>query len=265
MSSNPDSSADGTQYEGMTFWDHLDALRASIFRMILVAFVFSVAAFFFKDEIFSIVLAPSKPDFITYRLANATDFSISLVNIGLTEQFMIHIKTAFCIGVVAASPIILYILYHFISPALYSNEKRYTVMIIGAAYIMFVTGLLVNYFIIFPLTVRFLGTYSVSTDVQNMLSLQSYIDTLLMMSMVFGTLFEIPVVSGMLGHIGILRAEWMSGYRRHAIVAILIIAAVITPTSDIFTLLIVSLPIWILYESSILIVKITNNTKTDKK
>lgn len=122
---------------------------------------------------------------------------------------------------------------------------------------MFIVGLLVNYFVIFPLTVRFLGTYSVSADVENLLTLTSYVDTLAMMSLVFGIVFEIPVVCWLLARFGLLKAEWMSRYRRHAIVAIVAVAAVITPTSDAFTLLVVSLPIWLLYEVSVVIVKKT--------
>ena len=148
---------------------------------------------------------------------------------------------------------ILYLLYQFIRPALYTNERKYTLSVVGSSYVMFIIGTIVDYFIIFPLTVRFLGTYSVSQDVQNMLSLQSYMDTLLMMSLVFGIIFELPVISWLLTKFGIIKPQWMKKYRRHAIVAILIIAAIITPTADIFTLCIVSLPIWVLYEASILI------------
>ena len=122
---------------------------------------------------------------------------------------------------------------------------------------MFIVGLAVNYFVIFPLTVRFLGTYQVSAAVSNMLTISSYVDTLAMMSLVFGIVFEIPVVCWLLARFGLLKAEWMSRYRRHAVVAIVAVAAVITPTSDVFTLLLVSLPIWLLYEASVVIVKRT--------
>ena len=239
--------------EAMTFWEHLDVLRSSIIRMLFVVAVTTVVAFFFKDTLFNIVLAPSKSDFITYKLMGAEPFSLQLVNIGLTEQFMIHLKTACCFGVIIAAPFILYLLYQFIRPALYTNERKYTLSVVGSSYVMFIVGTIVDYFIIFPLTVRFLGTYSVSQDVQNMLSLQSYMDTLLMMSLVFGIIFELPVISWLLTKFGIIKPQWMKKYRRHAIVAILIIAAIITPTADIFTLCIVSLPIWVLYEASILI------------
>ena len=239
----------------LTFWAHLDVLRGCLLRILGVSVAFGIAAFCMKDTLFAVLLAPKDGDFITYRLLHIEPFSIQLVNIGLTEQFMVHMKTALCVGALCASPYILYQLYRFISPALYSNERRYAVRVVGCSYVMFIVGVTINYFLVFPLTVHFLGTYQVSAEVMSMLSLESYIDTLLMMSLVFGLMFEIPVISGLLAVMGVLRADWMRKFRRHAIVAILIVAAVITPTSDIFTLLIVSLPIWLLYEVSIGIVK----------
>ena len=168
---------------------------------------------------------------------------------------MIHMKVALMAGILIASPYIIYLLFRFISPALYENERRYSVRITVTAYVMFLVGVVVNYLLIFPLTVRFLGTYKVSEEVVTMLTITSYIDTLLMMSLVFGIIFEIPVISWLLAKAGMLKASWMTKYRRHAIVTILIIAAIITPTADIMTLMIVSLPIWLLYEISILLVR----------
>lgn len=242
----------------LTFWEHLNVLRGTLIRIIAVALICGIAAFMFKEELFNIVLAPKDSHFVTYRLLGVEPFNIQLVNIGLTEQFMIHMKTALFFGVLCASPYILYVLYKFIAPALYQREQRYALKIVGSGYVMFIIGILINYYLIFPLTVHFLGTYQVSDEVQTMLSLQSYMDTMLMMSLVFGIVFEIPVISWLLAIFGLLRAEWMSRYRRHAIVVILILAAIVTPTSDIFTLLIVSLPIWMLYEVSIVIVRMTN-------
>jgi sec-independent protein translocase protein TatC len=167
-------------------------------------------------------------------------------------------KVALVAGLLVASPYIIYVLFRFISPALYDNERRAGIRLIGASYTMFMIGLVVNYLLVFPLTVRFLGTYSVSADITNLLTLSSYVDTLLLLSLVFGIIFEIPVVAWLLARFGMLKASWMSQYRRHAIVAILIIAAVITPTADIMTLFVVSLPIWLLYEASIWIVKWTS-------
>ena len=247
--------------EGLTFWDHLDVLRSSLIRMAVAVAVLAVAAFVLKEQLFSVVLAPRSSDFVTYRLLGVTPFHLHLMNTGLTEQFMIHMRTALYAGLLAASPYVLYELFRFVSPGLYQNERRYAGWIVGAAYVMFLVGTLVNYFVVFPLTVRFLGTYQVSPDVANMLTLQSYVDTLLGMSLVMGVVFELPVVCGLMGCMGLLTDQWMNDYRRHAIVAILVVAAIITPTTDVFTLFVVALPIYLLYEVSIWIVRITKQNK----
>ena len=164
-------------------------------------------------------------------------------------------KTALCAGVLCTSPYILYQLFRFVSPALYDNERRYAVRVVGGGYTMFTLGVLVSYFLIFPLTFRFLGTYQVSGDVDNLISLDSYISTLVMMCIAMGIVFEIPILSWLFAKLGFLSADFMRKYRKHAIVIILVIAAVITPTSDVFTLSLVTLPMSRLYEVSIWIVK----------
>jgi len=239
----------------MTFWDHLDELRSVIIRILVITVVVAAVAFCLKEELFAIVLAPRTSDFITYRLMGVEPFSIHLMNTGLTEQFMIHLKTAMYAGVLVASPYIIWQLFRFISPALYDNERKYATLLCTSGYLMFMLGTALNYFLIFPLTVKFLGTYQVSPDVANMLTLQSYMDTLLMMCLVMGIVFELPVVSWILGRMGLINRQMMRAMRRHAVVVILVIAAIITPTTDAFTLFVVALPIWLLYEVSILIVK----------
>lgn len=243
--------------EGLTFWEHLDELRSVIIRILVISVLAALVAFCLKDELFAIVLAPRSSDFITYRLLGVESFSIHLMNIGLTEQFLIHMKTAFYAGIVVASPYIIYQLFRFVSPALYDNERKYATLLCTSGYLMFMLGTVLNYLLLFPLTVRFLGTYQVSPDVANMLTLQSYMDTLLMMSLVMGIVFELPVVSWLLGKMGLINAAMMQSMRKHAVVTILIVSAIITPTTDAFTLFVVALPIWLLYELSILIVRIT--------
>lgn len=252
-----------------TFWEHLDELRGCLVRIAFVVVLFGIIAFLFKREMFDIVLAPKQGDFITYRLFAVVSgwfpfeditpnaFSVKLINTGLAEQFLIHMKTSIYVGVLCASPYILYLLFRFVSPALYSREKKYVSRMVGGGYIMFMLGVALSYFLIFPLTFRFLGTYQVSTEVENMISLQSYMDTLMMMNLMMGIVFEIPILCWLLAQFGLISVEFMRRYRRHAVVIILVIAAIITPTSDVFTLLLVSLPMWLLYEISILIVKYT--------
>ncbi len=244
--------------ENGTFWEHLDVLRWVILRSLGVAVIFAITAFCLKDWLFAVVLAPRTSDFITFRLLGVDPFSVHLMNTGLTEQFMTHMRVAMYAGVLCAAPYIIYELFRFVSPGLYAGERRAGFWIVTSGYVMFMMGTLLNYLLIFPLTVRFLGTYQVSADVDNMLTLQSYIDTLISMSLVMGVIFELPVVCAILGKMGFINGSLMSRYRRHAIVAILIVAAIITPTTDVFTLCIVSLPIWLLYEASILLVKLNN-------
>ena len=241
-----------------TFWEHLDVLRSCLIRILCVVVVLAIVSFFLKESLFTIVLAPSKSSFITYQLLGGEPFSINLINTGLTEQFMIHIKVSFYFGLLLASPFVLYQLFLFIAPALYTNERYYAVRIVSSSYLMFIAGTLVNYFLIFPLTVKFLGTYQVSPEVSNMLTIQSYADTLLSMTLVIGLVFEMPVLCWLLAKMHLLQSKQMRYFRKHAIVTIMILSAVITPSGDAFTMLAVALPIWLLYELSISIVRVTH-------
>ncbi len=242
----------------MTFWDHLDELRSVLIRCAAIVVVFAVVAFCFRDELFSIVLAPKETDFFTYQFLRTlgTDpgnFQVDLINTALARQFVIHIQMSFAAGVIVASPYLLFEFFRFISPALYEHERKYFIPALSGSYLMFVLGALVSYFILFPLTFRFLGTYQVNAEVVNMITLDSYISTLLSLTLAMGLIFELPVVCWVLGRLGILTAPMLRSFRRHAIVVILIVAAVITPTGDAFTLFVVSLPIFLLYEASILL------------
>lgn len=256
--------AGNTQSGEMSFWEHLDVLRASLIKIAITTVLCGIVAFLFKEEMFSIILAPKNDTFITYRLfshiaewttgRDDSAFSVQLINTGLAEQFVIHMKTSVCMGFLLSSPYTLYLLFHFISPALYENEKKYSLRVAGCGYVMFMAGVLLSYFLIFPLTFRFLGTYQVSNDVANMITLQSYMGTLLMMCILMGIVFELPVLCWLLAKLGILTSGFMKRFRKHSIIIILIISAIITPTSDVFILSLVALPIWVLYEVSILIV-----------
>ena len=239
----------------MTFWDHLDELRASLFRVAVVLLVTAVGLFAFKDLLFDgLILAPSKSDFFLYRWIGA-DFSLSLVNIEVTAQFMIHMKMALLCAVVLTFPYIIYQVWKFIAPALYENEKRK----VGNAFLfasgLFYLGVVVGYVLIFPLMLNFFADYQVSSAVPNQFSLSSYISLLTSMVLTFGIVFEFPTVVALLSAIGILRKETMRKYRRHAICAIVILAAVITPSGDPFSLAVVALPLYLLYEFSVLICK----------
>ncbi len=186
----------------------------------------------------------------------ADQAAIKLINTELTQQFIVHIEVAMLVGLIAVLPYILIELMRFIGPALYAHEKKAMLPIVIGGYTMFMIGVALAYFLIFPLTYRFLAAYQVSETVENLISLRSYISTLLMLAAMMGILCELPVICGILARLGLLKAGAMRRYRKHAIVIILIIAAVITPTGDAFTLMIVALPIYLLYELSIGIVRL---------
>lgn len=241
--------------ETATFWDHLDELRSVIIRSLVATVLFGTVAFCLKDWLFQIVLGPCQADFPVYRLIGAEPFQLHLINTELTEQFSAHLRMSVYVGLLLASPYILYELFRFVSPGLYANERRAGLWVVCSAYVMFVLGTVLNYLVMLPMTVRFLGTYQVSADVDNMLTLRSYVDTFIMMSLALGAVFELPVVCVILGRLGLIDAGIMRRYRRHAIVAILVVAAIITPTTDVLSLLVVSLPIWLLYEISIFLLR----------
>lgn len=253
--------------KSMTFWDHLEALRGVILKILAVAVAGFIVAFCLKEPLFKLILAPSSPDFILYRWITAVagqmgidasalqDFNVDLFSTTLTAQFMIHMKMAFYVSVVVIMPYILYLLFGFVSPALHADERRSSTKVVVWSYILFMAGIVLDYLIIFPLAFRFLGTYQVSTSIPNMITLESYTDLLITLTLLMGILFELPILAWFLHKLGLIDSTFMKKYRRHAIVVILIIAAIITPTTDVFTLTIVTLPIYLLYELSIAIVR----------
>lgn len=246
----------------MDFWGHLDELRSYIIKALVAVAVCAVAAFCCKDWLFSIIMGPSKPTFVTYRLFTqltgiTDDFHVALFNPELAQQFLVHMRVALWMGLLIVSPYILYLLFHFVAPGLYTHERKYAIRAVGGGYIMFLMGVALNYFIIFPLTFRFLGTYQVSADVPNQIALSSYVSMMLTLCLMMGLVFELPILCWLLAKLGVLKATMMTQYRRHAIVVIVIVAAVITPTGDPLTLSVVALPIYALYELSVVIVKKT--------
>lgn len=263
----------------LTFWDHLDELRGVLVRCIILLVLLTLVAFCFREELFGIVLAPKNPDFCIYglfcRIAEwiqlpslcPDTFYVRLINTELAGQFLTHMSVAFYAGLLLASPYILYQLFRFVSPALYEDERKYSLRVVVWGYVLFMLGVLLNYFLIFPLTFRFLALYQVSAEVENTIVLTSYIDMLMMLSLMMGIVFEIPILCWLFAQLGLLTASFMCTYRKHAIVVVLVIAAVITPTSDVFTLLMVAFPMVLLYEASILVVRRVekNKLKTERQ
>lgn len=252
----------------MSFWEHVDALRELILKVGAVVLVLTVIFFIAMPWIFDhIILAPCNGDFPLYRLFeslcrnsdylpdfSSSEFHVNLINIQLASQFFIHMTTSFWLAIIFSFPIIIYLLWKFISPGLYQNEKRGAGKAFLFGNLMFFIGLGVGYFLVFPLTLRFLAEYQVSALVPNHISLDSYMDNFLALILVMGIIFELPMLAWLLGKMGAMTRIFFVNYRRHAIVILLILAAVVTPTGDPFTLMIVFLPIYLLWEISAFLV-----------
>jgi len=237
----------------MTFWDHLEDLRKCIIRVAAAYASVAVVLFFFKDFLFdSVILAPSKSDFYLYRLMGL-DFSLSLVNIEVAAQFMIHMKVTFVCALILIFPYLVFEIWRFVSPALYDNERKAVRGAFSFASILFYTGLAVGYLVIFPLMVNFFAGYQVSPEVPNTFSLSSYISLFTSTILTFGIVFEFPTLVAVLSALGVLTRETMRAFRRHAVCVVVILAALITPSGDPFSLLVVTVPLYLLYEFSILI------------
>ena len=251
----------------MSFLGHLEALRWHLVRSVGVVMVLAVTLFWFKEFLFdTVLLAPKNPDFITYRalcfLAHKLHFSddlcvneinFILISTNISAQFTTHMWAAFIGGVVVGFPYVVFELWRFIKPALHENEQRYAKGIVFYTSFLFLTGVLFGYYVITPMSINFLGTYQVSEAVKNNITLDSFISIVTTMTVITGVVFEMPIVVYFLSKIGILTPKFMRTYRKHAIVGILILAAIITPTSDATTLTLVFLPLYFLYEVSIFV------------
>lgn len=254
--------------ERMSIWGHVDALRSLLLRSAAVLGIFAAGLFGVMPWLFDhVVLAPARGDFFLYRwlgkiatdnplmpdLAPDPTFNVHIININLASQFFTHMTASLWGAVVLAFPIILYLIWQFVSPALYKGERRGVVRVFMFGNLMFYLGVLVGYVLVFPITLRFLAEYQLSTLIENQISLDSYMDNFFMLILVMGIVFELPLLAWLLGRVGVLKREFFAKYRRHAIVALLIIAAVITPTGDPFTLLVVFLPVYLLWEAGALL------------
>ena len=181
-------------------------------------------------------------------------FSVDFIATDLSSQFMTHITTALYLGLLGASPYILYELFRFVSPALYENEKKYSVQVVVIVYLLFLFGVLMSYYVIFPISFRFLGTYSVAGKIHSTITLDSYISTFTTLTLLMGVVFQLPVIAIALTKLGMISSEMLSAYRKHSFIIIMFVAAVITPP-DLMTLLIVTVPLYLLYEVSIIVAR----------
>lgn len=247
--------------EDKTFWGHVEVFRWLIIRCVAVVLGVAVVAFCYKDFVFEqLILAPCNADFITYRLFSkmglvANVQQIDLININLASQLMTHLSISFYLALVVAFPYLIVELWIFVKPALYSNERKPAVIAILAFFFQFFLGMALAYYLIFPLTFNFLGTYQVSARVVNQISLNSYIGTFIGLMFMMGLVFEMPIVAYFFAKIGVLKSSFLRRWRKVAVVLVLVAAAFITPSTDIFTMCLVALPLWLLYEFSIIVAR----------
>ncbi|MBR1769516.1 MAG: twin-arginine translocase subunit TatC [Bacteroidales bacterium] len=257
--------------ELLTFGGHLEVFRKMLFRVIFVTFLFAFLIFCFKEQTFTLLLAPRKWNFITYRTIenilqtfgwdfHFNPYHIKMISTDLSAQFMTHLSTSIYLGLLIASPYILWELFRFTIPALNEKERKNSVGVAVSMYLLFAMGVLMNYFIIFPVSFRFLGTYQVDPSIESTITLASYIKTFSTLTFVMGLVFQLPVVSFILAKMGVLNADFLRHYRKHAFIIIMLVSAIITPP-DLFTLFLVSLPMYLLYEICIII---TNKVSSKK-
>ncbi|MFN8257673.1 MAG: twin-arginine translocase subunit TatC [Bacteroidales bacterium] len=249
----------------MGFLDHLEILRWHLIRSVLSIVVFGVAAFIFRDFIFdTVILAPKSPTFFTNKMLckfgtyidvpalciNSKPFQI--INIKMAGQFSTHIMVSLVAGLIAAFPYVFWEIWRFIKPALYTNEKQHARGAVFYSSALFILGVLFGYYVLVPLSLDFLGGYNVSNQVLNQINLDSYISTFTSVVLASGVVFELPIIIFFLSKAGLITPEFLKTYRKHAAIVILIVAAIITPP-DIFSQILVSLPLFMLYELGILI------------
>lgn len=253
----------------MSFWDHLEEFRWTLLRTIIALFVFTIASFIVMPYIYdSYIMAPTRGDFFLYKyLCTITSaipfipdfcdesFIIEVININLPSQFFRHMSTSFWMALVLTFPYLVFEVWKFVKPALYENEKKNMRLVFVFGTGMFFLGCLLGYSMVFPVTLRFLGTYQLSADIRNTISLDSYMDTFIMLVFIMGLVFELPLVSWFLSQLGLINRSFFTQYRRYAVVVLLIASAAITPSGDPFTLAIVFLPLYLLYELSAFFVK----------
>ena len=236
----------------MSFWDHLDVLRGTLFRSALSVFLASIVMFCFKDFLFGkVILAPSRPDFFMYKILGG-GVSMQLINTEVSAQFFVHLKVSFICGLVIAFPYIIYEIWKFIAPALYDNEMRSVRKAFLGSALLFYAGVATGFCLIFPVTLSFFQSYTVSDAIANTITLNSYISMFSSMVILFGIVFEFPVLIAILSNMGIVTREMLTKYRKHAFVGVLIVAAVITP-ADPFSMLIAAAPLYLLYELSVIV------------
>ena len=240
----------------MSFFEHIEVLRWHIVRSLAAIFIVAIVAFLFPEFIFETVLkGPMNPNFWTYEAICSLSETLcfrptpfDLITRELGEQFIVHLKSSFFIGIIVAFPYLVWELWRFIKPGLYDGEQKAARGLVLICGLLFLTGVLFGYFVIAPFAVSFLSSYNVGAI--NAPTLSSYVNYMTMFTLPPGLVFELPIVMYFLSKAGVVTPEFLKKYRRHSFIIILILASIVTPP-DIITQFLISLPLYILYEVSI--------------
>ena len=279
MSLDQPKDNDSTEKKEMTFFDHIDELRGHLFRSVVAILIAGIAAFLNKQILFDIIIfGPMRIDFLSYRVlcklsywAKGTDefcmksINFELKNIDMTGQFTQHLWIAFIAGIIIAFPYILWQLWSFIKPALSKKEISYARGLVFFSSMLFFAGIGFGYFFLSPVSITFMGSYQVSELVNNEINLESYISFISTITMACGLMFEMPILVYFLVKIGILSAKIMSKYRKHALVIILIVAGILTPSPDMASQILMAIPLYALFESSIFVARRVEKNKSKSK
>ncbi len=244
----------------MSFLDHLEELRWHLIRSIAAIFVFGIAAFLLKDLVTKILFAPRYPEFITHRIlckylsVNCQIPQFEIINRNLGEDFYVHLKSSIFIAIMFTFPYLFWELWRFVKPGLYKKERKAARGIVLVCSLLFFLGVLFGYFVIAPFSISFLAGYHFGSDTMNTSTLSSYVGFITMLTLPTGFVFELPIVAYFFGKIGLISSDLMKKFRRHAIVVIFILGAIITPP-DVMSQILIAFPLLSLYELSISIVK----------
>lgn len=257
----------------MSFFEHIEELRWHLLRAALSVLILTVVVFIMKNFVFQhVILGPTSPDFITYRLfcEYAPQFCfypehLQIITRDIQEQFLSHIKVSLWLGFIVAFPYILYEVWRFIRPGLYKKEIIAARGMVFVCSFLFLTGVSFGYFIITPIAVTFLSSYSVSPDIANTTTLAALVNSITMFTIPVGLIFETPVILYFLAKIGLVSSAFLIQYRKHSFVFIIILAAVITPSPDVFSQMLVAIPLYMLYEVSIIVVKRIDKERAAKE
>jgi sec-independent protein translocase protein TatC len=253
--------------EGMSFLDHLEALRWHLLRAVTAVLIFTVVAFIAKDFVFGVlILGPSKVDFLTYRVLCdvgnyfgipalcINDLPFTIQSRQMTGQFSMHMTSSMVVGLIAAFPYLFYEVWRFISPGLYAKERNAARGAVFFVSFLFLSGALFGYYVLTPMSINFLANYQLDPSIANEFDITSYVSTLSMLVLASAIMFQLPVVVYFLSMSGLVTSKMLKSYRRHSIVVILIVSAIITPP-DVVSQLLIAMPILVLYEVGILIAK----------